>query len=141
MPRDKRSGGEGVRKAPSVSTSPATKDTSPGLVVLQWAGLEDSGEGRQERSALWIMQTQTPTLKPATVQADTPVLALEWHNTQAIKQSTTRDRWWERPVGLAADDGRCPDETKGQLESGYIKKRPIIIRKVPRHGTWHLVIG
>ena len=44
-PRDKRSGGEGVRKAHSVSTSPAAIVTSPGMVVLLFAGQAARGKG------------------------------------------------------------------------------------------------
>ena len=193
-PRDKRSGGEGVRKAHSVSTSPAAIVTSPGMVGLLFAGQAARGKGILSRVRRIVFTPPTEsTQTQRTLETGT-----EEHSDQAHAQSTAlfsiEREWsvlglteindadslqakgpWIRDISKktptlgsatprhascqsqehqetatqdkqqregkeqrreVADDGRCPDETNGQLEGGY---RPIIIRKNPRHGEWHSV--
>ena len=194
-PRDKRSGGEGVRKAHSVSTSPAAIVTSPGMVVLLFAGQAARGKGILSRVRRIVF---TPPTESTQTQR-TLETGSEEHSDQCahVEYGPNEILGTERPVGLpeindadfpssegtvekgyskknshvrisgpyrrvsggtqehqetatqdkqqregkeqrreVADDGRCPDETNGQLEGGY---RPIIIRKNPRHGEWHSV--
>ena len=102
-----------------------------------WAYLRSTTRTSLQLKGPWRrdIPKKTPTLGSATPRHAS--CQSQEHQETATQDKQQREGKEQRRE--AADDGRCPDETKGQLESGYIKKRPIIIRKVPRHGEWHLV--